>query len=141
MRKIIQICESTLLSSSMGDCFNISALCDDGTLWYLNEINKGWFKYPDIPQDKVSCLTSQQLLKPIYSEAEVKELKYVYRIEPPSPYGGYQVLKVVARNVSSQKYKFGGYYKTREEAEKAIELITGMDFKDYSEIKYNWRGL
>lgn len=30
---------------------NISALCDDGTVWYLNDIRKGWAKYPDIPQD------------------------------------------------------------------------------------------
>lgn len=50
-RKIIQICESSLSSDSMGDCFNISALCDDGTVWYLNDIRKGWAKYPDIPQD------------------------------------------------------------------------------------------
>ncbi|MCY6396679.1 MULTISPECIES: hypothetical protein [Actinobacillus] len=50
-RKIIQICESTMVSGSMGDQFNISALCDDGTVWYLNDVRKGWFKYPDIPQE------------------------------------------------------------------------------------------
>ena len=45
-RKIIQICES-----AMEECSNISALCDDGTVWYLNDIRKGWAKYPNIPQD------------------------------------------------------------------------------------------
>lgn len=50
-RKIIQICESAMACDSMGDQFNISALCDDGTVWHLNDINKGWFKYQDIPQD------------------------------------------------------------------------------------------
>lgn len=44
-RKIIQICES-----AMEECSNISALCDDGTLWYLNDIRKGWRLYPEIPQ-------------------------------------------------------------------------------------------
>lgn len=51
-RKIIQICESTMVSDSMGDQFNISALCDDGTLWCLNDFNIGWVKYPDIPQEE-----------------------------------------------------------------------------------------
>ncbi|MCT8572490.1 DUF896 domain-containing protein [Glaesserella parasuis] len=47
IRKIIQICES-----AMEECSNISALCDDGTVWYLNDIRKGWRLYPEIPQDK-----------------------------------------------------------------------------------------
>ncbi|WP_409500144.1 DNA-directed RNA polymerase subunit alpha C-terminal domain-containing protein [Mannheimia glucosida] len=51
MRKIIQICESSMACDSLGDMFNISALCDDGTLWHLYSLKDGWHKYPDIPQD------------------------------------------------------------------------------------------
>ena len=51
-RKIIQICES-----AVGDHYGrveskISALCDDGTLWYLLDFSEGWQKYPNMPQDE-----------------------------------------------------------------------------------------
>ncbi|HDR1324633.1 hypothetical protein QQW93_06715 [Pasteurella multocida] len=134
MRKIIQICESTITSSSFGDAWNLSALCDDGSLWCFN--GKNWGRLPDIPQDNV--LNVAEPLRPIFNASETKDLKWVYRVEQPSAYRGYEVLKVAARNVSDQKYKFGCYYKTREEAVKAIELITGMDFETYSKIKYRF---
>lgn len=51
-RKIIQICECAITSGNMGDQFNISALCDDGTaMVFKRNKKKGWFKYPNIPQD------------------------------------------------------------------------------------------
>ncbi|MGY4677634.1 hypothetical protein ACWIT3_07875 [Pasteurella sp. P03HT] len=58
MRKIIQICESTITSSSFGDSWNLSALCDDGTVWVIDGIAdysgkpKEWVRVPDIPQDE-----------------------------------------------------------------------------------------
>lgn len=135
-RKIIQICES-----AVGDHYGnveskISALCDDGTVWYLLDFSEGWQKYPVIPQNNV--LNNIESLRPIFNASETKELKWVYRIEQTSAYSGYQILKVAARNVSEQKYKFGGYYKTKEEAIRAIELITGMDFEEYEKIKYEF---
>ncbi|SEP87515.1 hypothetical protein [Basfia succiniciproducens] len=57
-RKIIQICESAMVCDSYGDMWNLSALCDDGTVWLINGIrdSKGnpceWHRLPDIPQDK-----------------------------------------------------------------------------------------
>ena len=56
MRKIIQISVSTNL-----DGYNKSqvtvALCDDGTVWFLETFDVGWVKYPDIPQDKTSIFS------------------------------------------------------------------------------------
>ncbi|MCB4227899.1 hypothetical protein [Mannheimia haemolytica] len=65
MRKIIQISESFVDGHSVGDYFNISALCDDGSLWYLNDFKKGWQRYPDIPQDDVI-----PALKPSHTHTE-----------------------------------------------------------------------
>ena len=46
-RKVIQISESI----SDGTYRNITALCDDGTVWKLNYEKDIWVKLPDIPQD------------------------------------------------------------------------------------------
>ncbi|MDY5105784.1 MAG: hypothetical protein SPE78_01355 [Actinobacillus minor] len=57
-RKIIQICESTMVSDLYGDAWNLSALCDDGTVWCINGIKDRngnpckWARLPDIPQDE-----------------------------------------------------------------------------------------
>ena len=81
-------------------------------------------------------LDKWQPVPDIYNVNETINLKWVYRIDQPSAYHGFQVLKVAARNVSEQKYKFGAYYKTKDEAIRAIEAITGMDFQEYEKIKY-----
>lgn len=47
MRKIIQISES----NDKGD-WNVTALCDDGTVWHINYISNSWKKLPDIPQEQ-----------------------------------------------------------------------------------------
>ncbi|WP_233139349.1 hypothetical protein [Aggregatibacter actinomycetemcomitans] len=62
-RKIIQICESSMCSDSFGDSWNLSALCDDGTVWVidgvkgLDGLNRKWVQLPDIPQDKTTEAT------------------------------------------------------------------------------------
>ncbi|KWW10610.1 hypothetical protein VM82_09695 [Pasteurella multocida] len=38
MRKIIQICESASASHAFGDCWNLTALCDDGSVWVIDGI-------------------------------------------------------------------------------------------------------
>lgn len=45
-RKIVQI-----TSCFHEQCPITTALCDDGTLWQIGYFNKGWDKYPEIPQD------------------------------------------------------------------------------------------
>ncbi|WP_109078438.1 hypothetical protein [Aggregatibacter kilianii] len=56
-RKIIQICESAMCGESFGDLWNLSALCDDGSVWIiggLRDFNGNpckWVRMPDIPQD------------------------------------------------------------------------------------------
>lgn len=45
-RKIIQISVS---AASEG--LFLAALCNDGTIWYRNDVRSSWIRYPDIPQD------------------------------------------------------------------------------------------
>lgn len=51
-RKIIQIA-SEYLGEKYVEPSTVLALCNDGTVWSLNEDRKGWGKLPDIPQDKL----------------------------------------------------------------------------------------
>ncbi|MCW4596781.1 hypothetical protein MB831_04740 [Pasteurella multocida subsp. multocida] len=66
MRKIIQICESASASHAFGDCWNLTALCDDGSVWVIDGIcdfkgnPKEWKRLPDIPQDEPQTDTEQQ---------------------------------------------------------------------------------
>lgn len=51
MRKIIQITTSI----SNDNYSNVTALCDDGTVWkHIVHVDQSWFKLPDIPQDEGS---------------------------------------------------------------------------------------
>ena len=43
MRKIVQIA---------ADAGGITALCDDGSLWWMGDGVTGWYRLPDIPQDE-----------------------------------------------------------------------------------------
>lgn len=45
-RKVIQISQST-----GNDEWHCSALCDDGTMWDINNIDEDWVQLPDIPQE------------------------------------------------------------------------------------------
>ncbi|HDR1063376.1 hypothetical protein ROV67_00110 [Pasteurella multocida] len=45
MRKIIQVA-----ISNTEDGGETIALCDDGSLFGIGSLQKGWFRYPDIPQ-------------------------------------------------------------------------------------------
>ena len=135
MRKIIQIVTGQDLQCDLGH--TLYALCDDGTVWWRTyacpKLDK-WQPVPDISQ--VNEVDYTKPMRPIYNVNETINLKWDYRIAQPSAYHGFQVLKVAARNVSEQKYKFGAYYKTKDEAIRAIEAITGMDFQEYEKIKY-----
>ncbi|HDR0614222.1 TPA: hypothetical protein QBZ54_000817 [Pasteurella multocida] len=46
MRKIIQVA----VSNTEGGNVETVALCDDGSLFGIGNFQKGWFRYPDIPQ-------------------------------------------------------------------------------------------
>ena len=47
-----------MVSDSYGDAWNLSVLCDDGTVWCINGIKDRngnpckWTRLPDIPQDE-----------------------------------------------------------------------------------------
>jgi len=45
MRKVIQLHTETQYQK-------MSALCDDGSMWYLETSNKKWERMPDVPQDE-----------------------------------------------------------------------------------------
>jgi len=50
-RNVIQICESnTAINDDV--VWNVTALCDDGTLWWLDNINGPWKKLPDVPKNE-----------------------------------------------------------------------------------------
>lgn len=55
-RKIIQITRG-YLGNDYVDTNTLTALCDDGTLWDLN--NGEWTRLPDIPQDKTPEATNE----------------------------------------------------------------------------------
>lgn len=48
-RKIIQICSSSLRDDYIAPDI-LYALCDDGTVWFMESVDKGWHKISDIPQ-------------------------------------------------------------------------------------------
>lgn len=50
-RKIIQISESVSSDKWCENPWNLTALCDDGTVWIINSSDDGWVQLPDIPQD------------------------------------------------------------------------------------------
>lgn len=50
-RKIIQISECVASDDRYASPWNMSALCDDGTVWIRSDVNSDWVRLPDIPQD------------------------------------------------------------------------------------------
>ena len=50
-RKIIQISECVASDDRYASPWNMSALCDDGTVWIRSDVNGDWVRLPDIPQD------------------------------------------------------------------------------------------
>ena len=50
-RKIIQISECIASDDRYASPWNLSALCDDGTVWIRSDVNSDWVRLPDIPQD------------------------------------------------------------------------------------------
>ena len=50
-RKIIQISECVASDDRYVSPWNLSALCDDGTVWIRSDVNSDWVRLPDIPQD------------------------------------------------------------------------------------------
>lgn len=50
-RKIVQISESMTSDERYVSPWNLSALCDDGTVWIRSDVNSDWVRLPDIPQD------------------------------------------------------------------------------------------
>lgn len=51
-RKIIQICSSSLRDDFVSPDI-LYALCNDGTVWFMETNDKGWIKVQDIPQDDI----------------------------------------------------------------------------------------
>lgn len=51
-RKIIQICQSSVYSPNFGDVWNLTALCNDGTVWDCDNQNRKWHKLQEIPQSE-----------------------------------------------------------------------------------------
>jgi len=52
-RKVIQISSIVTADTDYIKGGNsIYGLCNDGTLWKFNSGDSGWFKLPEIPQDK-----------------------------------------------------------------------------------------
>ena len=50
-RKIIQICQSGASSSYYDkETWRLTALCDDGTLWQMRDVDGPWILLPGIPQ-------------------------------------------------------------------------------------------
>ena len=50
-RKVIQISESMTSDDRYASPWNMTALCDDGSLWVISTCDGGWTRLPDIPQD------------------------------------------------------------------------------------------
>lgn len=62
-RKVIQVCESNAGVQHDVD-WNVTALCDDGTLWWLNNVNGPWNSLPDVPQEIVKANPEQPTTGP-----------------------------------------------------------------------------
>ena len=53
-RKVIQISECYMSAGSgMGGSWNLTALCDDGTMWIIHNVNEDWSQVPTVPQEIV----------------------------------------------------------------------------------------
>lgn len=86
MRKIIQISESTIVSDIYGEGWNLSALCDDGTVWIINGVRDGkgnpceWLRMPDIPQDEIP-MTPSEYAKHLHEEERREQWREEMRLD------------------------------------------------------------
>ena len=59
-RKIIQISGESIPGDTQNEhWFNLTALCDDGTLWEFYGLTPAWRRLPSVPQDETEVAKNE----------------------------------------------------------------------------------